>query len=62
MTPELEIERATSEKLAERNLLLRCFLLRLLDPEDLGYACTAEVRRIAWQLALRQQVEDMRHV
>lgn len=30
--------------LAERNVALRVFILRLLDPEDLGHAVSPEVR------------------
>jgi hypothetical protein len=36
--------------IADRNVQLRIFLLRLLDPDDLGYAVTPEVRREALQL------------
>lgn len=32
------------ERLVERNLQLRAFLLRLTDPDDLGHAVSAEVR------------------
>ena len=31
-------------RLVERNVELRAFLLRLLDPEDLGHTVTQEVR------------------
>ena len=46
MTP---IELA-AERLAAHNVQLRTFLLRLLDPEDLGHAVTAEVRQLASKL------------
>jgi hypothetical protein len=36
--------------IAMRNVTLRIFLLRLLDPEDLGHAVTAEVRHEALRL------------
>jgi hypothetical protein len=38
------IEIAAAERLADRNVELRTFLLRLLHPEDLGHAVTTEVR------------------
>lgn len=36
--------------LADHNAKLRAFLLRLLDPEDLGHAVTSEVRKLAREL------------
>jgi hypothetical protein len=36
-----------AERLADHNVVLRTFLLRLLDPDDLGYAVTQEVREEA---------------
>jgi hypothetical protein len=42
--PPLEL---AAERLADHNVRLRSFLLRLLDPEDLGHAVTDEVRRLA---------------
>ncbi len=41
---------AAAEALADRNVRLRTFLLRLLNPEDLGYAVSAEVRAGAREL------------
>jgi hypothetical protein len=38
------IEIAAAERLADRNVELRTFLLRLLHPEDLGHAVSGEVR------------------
>lgn len=38
------VELAMAERLADRNVQLRSFLLRLLHPEDLGHAVTPEVR------------------
>lgn len=35
-----------SEAIANRNVQLRTFLLRLLDPEDLGHCTTDEVRQM----------------
>lgn len=43
------IER-TAERLATHNVAMRSFLLRLIDPEDLGHAVTNEVRVLARQL------------
>jgi hypothetical protein len=45
------IEKA-AESIAMDNVLLRCFLLRLLDPEDLGHAVTKEVRKEALELVV----------
>lgn len=39
-----------AERLADHNVRLRSFLLRLLDPEDLGLAVTQEVRDEARKL------------
>lgn len=41
-----------AESIAMDNVLLRCFLLRLLDPEDLGHAVTEEVRKEALDLVI----------
>lgn len=41
-----------AESIAMDNVLLRCFLLRLLDPEDLGHAVTEEVRKEALELVV----------
>lgn len=38
---------ATAERLALRNVELRSFLLRLIDPDDLGHAVSQEVRELA---------------
>lgn len=45
MQSDIETLRAAAERIAARNVALRSFLLRLLDPEDLGHAVTAEVRQ-----------------
>jgi hypothetical protein len=37
-------------RLVTKNVELRGFLLRLLDPEDLGHAVTPEVRDLVRQL------------
>lgn len=37
---------AAAERLAHRNIELRSFLLRLIDPDDLGHAVTQEVREL----------------
>jgi hypothetical protein len=36
--------RAAVDAIVDRNLRMRALLHRLLDCEDLGYACTQEVR------------------
>ncbi len=35
---------SAAEAIAHRNVELRSFLLRLLNPDDLGYSVTPEVR------------------
>jgi hypothetical protein len=44
---DIETMRAAAERIAAYNVALRSFILRLLDPEDLGHAVTAEVRQKA---------------
>jgi hypothetical protein len=43
-----------AERIADHNVRLRSFLLRLLDPDDLGHAVTPEVRQLA-----REQVSNL---
>jgi hypothetical protein len=43
------IERA-AERITDHNVAMRSFLLRMLDPEDLGLAVTNEVRELARKL------------
>lgn len=45
--PPIEL---AAERITEHNVMLRAFLLRLIDPEDLGHAVTNEVRRLAGEL------------
>lgn len=40
-----------AESLADYNVRLRMFLLRLCDPDDLGHSVSAEVRQLAVELA-----------
>lgn len=40
------LERA-AERITMHNVQMRVFLLRLVDPEDLGHAVTNEVRELA---------------
>ena len=47
-----------AQRLAAHNVQLRAFLLRLLDPEDLGHAVTGEVRQLASQLVKTPRQED----
>ena len=54
MNDEIAKIEAAAEQLAERNIALRAFLLRLVDPEDLGHAVTNEVRTLALELATNQ--------
>lgn len=44
MNPE---EVGVLERLVNRNMELRAFIIRLLDPEDLGHAVSDEVRQAA---------------
>jgi len=46
MNDEVEIIRRAAERIADRNVALRSFLLRLLNPDDLGHAVTQEVRTL----------------
>jgi hypothetical protein len=39
-----------AEAIAARNVQLRAFLLRLLDPDDLGWAVSAEVRQLVREI------------
>jgi hypothetical protein len=41
---------AAAQRITEHNVSMRSFLLRLLDPDDLGHAVTAEVRQRAIEL------------
>ena len=38
------------ERLVDRDVELRAFILRLVDPEDLGHAVSAEVRKAACEV------------
>jgi hypothetical protein len=42
--PPIEL---AAERITDHNVKLRAFLLRLIDPEDLGLAVTDEVRKLA---------------
>lgn len=44
-----------AEAIAMHNVQLRCFLLRLIDPEDLGHAVSEEVRQLALKLLNRER-------
>jgi predicted nucleotide-binding protein len=45
------------ERIVDRNIQLRAFALRLLTPEDLGYAATPEIRDAARQALGMPRVE-----
>jgi hypothetical protein len=47
--PNSSLERA-AERITDHNVAMRSFLLRMLDPEDLGLAVTNEVRELARKL------------
>lgn len=59
MNDDHRILLAAATRLADRNVKLREFLLRLIDPEDLGHAVTPEVRRLALMLATNQDATAM---
>lgn len=42
---DLRALEAAATAIAERNLAMRDLLMRMLDPDDLGYAVGKEVRR-----------------
>ena len=54
---DIETLRAAAERIAAHNVALRSFLLRLLDPEDLGHAVSHEVRQKATSLLSMQNIE-----
>lgn len=41
---ELDLLKRAAQSIAEQNLRMRDLLTRMLDPEDLGYAVSNEVR------------------
>lgn len=53
---DIETLRAAAERITAHNVELRSFLLRLLDPEDLGHAVTPEVRQKATVLLSMQNI------
>ena len=53
---DIETLRAAAERIAAHNVALRSFLLRLLDPEDLGHAVSQEVRQKATVLLSMQNI------
>jgi hypothetical protein len=53
---DIETLRAAAERITAHNVALRSFLLRLLDPEDLGHAVTREVREKATTLLSMQNI------
>lgn len=55
---DIEIMRQAAERIAEHNVQLRSFLLRLLDPDDLGHAVSAEVRSLASRIINMQRSND----
>lgn len=46
-----------AERITDHNIRMRSFLLRLLDPEDLGHAVTNEVRDLASELVKTPRLE-----
>lgn len=47
-----------AEAIAMHNVRLRCLLLRLIDPEDLGHAVSEEVRHLISDALVRPRTED----
>lgn len=54
---DLDTLKAAAERIAAHNVQLRTFLLELSDPEGLGHAVSAEVRRKAQILLSMQHVQ-----
>lgn len=54
---DIETLQRAAERITDHNVQLRAFLLRLLDPEDLGHAVTPEVRQKAQTLLTMQRPE-----
>lgn len=50
---EIQKLEATAQELARRNVALRVFLLRLTDPEDLGWSVSSEVCKLALEHAAK---------
>lgn len=55
---DIQTLNAAAERITGHNIQLRAFLLRLLDPDDLGYAVTAEVRELASRLLVMERMKD----
>ncbi len=53
---DIETLRAAADRITAHNVALRSFLLRLLDPEDLGHAVSQEVRQKATVLLSMQNI------
>ena len=51
------IEQA-AKAIAMHNVQLRCLLLRMIDPEDLGHAVSAEVRHLISDALVRPRTHD----
>ena len=47
-----------AEAIAMHNVKLRCLLLRMIDPEDLGHAVSEEVRYLISDALVRPRKED----
>lgn len=59
MDDDLKAIEAAASRLADRNVRLREFLLRLTDAEDLGWAVSPEVRKLALMLATNQDTNTL---
>lgn len=53
---DLDTLKAAAERIAAHNVVLRSFLLELIDPEGLGHAVSVEVRRKASILLSMQNI------
>jgi hypothetical protein len=47
-----------AEAIAMHNVKLRCLLLRMIDPEDLGHAVSEEVRHLISDALVRPRTQD----
>jgi hypothetical protein len=58
-TPDGLVLSLSLERIVERDIALRAFALRFLDPEDLGYVVNARVRDDARQALGMSRVESL---
>jgi hypothetical protein len=47
-----------AEAIAMHNVILRCLLMRMIDPEGLGHAVSEEVRHLISQALVRPRTQN----